>query len=235
MKQTKKRTLAWLLCLVLAAGLLATATVFTAAGDEANKEITAEACYAQAKDAVLYIRSYYASGSLKATGSGFVVGADGLAVTAAHVIDKGARVTAIIPDGTELEAAVVSCDTATDVAVLRLPEGQYPALTLAGPSETPAGGAVLRAMGYPIKDTLIITEGLLAAPTGTVSGKKRMLVTCDIVNGMSGGPILDRFGHVVGLASGSVRTMDGIHLSVLHGELTAAVDAARGNAKEAAK
>ena len=36
-------------------------------------EISAETQYAAAKDSVLYIRSYYASGSLKATGSGFVI------------------------------------------------------------------------------------------------------------------------------------------------------------------
>ena len=80
----------------------------------------------------------------------------------------------------------------------------------------------------------MITEGIVAAPEGTVSGKTRMLVTCDLVNGMSGGPVFDRFGQVAGLCSGSVRTMDGIHLSALYGELAAAVDAAVENAKEAA-
>ncbi|MCR5826317.1 MAG: serine protease [Oscillospiraceae bacterium] len=190
-----------------------------------QEELTAEAQYARAQDSLLYIRSYYASGGLRATGSGFVVTADGLAVTAAHVVDKGARVTALTKDGRELEAAVVRCDVATDVAVLRLPTGRYSASAIS--KSAPSGGAVLRAMGYPIKDAAVITEGLLSAPAATVSGKQRMLVTCDIVNGMSGGPIFDRFGKVVGMASGSVRTMDGIHLSALWSDLDAAVSAAQ--------
>ena len=240
-QRNKRRFLgaALALCMVLGAtAVLADSTVLTPVREVSTltevtpQERTAEDCYAVAKDSVLYIRSHYASGTLKATGSGFVVTPEGLALTAAHVVDKGARVTALLPDGTELEAAVVSCDNDTDVAVLRLPVGQYPALELA--DTAPAGGAVIRAMGYPIKDTLMITEGIVAAPEGTVSGKTRMLVTCDLVNGMSGGPVFDRFGQVVGLCSGSVRTMDGIHLSALHGTLTAAVNAALNNGKGAA-
>ena len=227
MKHREVRAL--LATVTLIAVLLAMATVFAAAGDQ-KQPLTAEEQYARAKDAVLYVRSYYASGGVKATGSGFVVTQDGLAVTAAHVIDKGARVTAVTPEGKELDAVVVSCDTTSDVAVLRLPKGRYPALPMA--SAAPNGGAVLRAMGWPIKDTLIITEGLCSAPEATVSEKDRTLVTCDVVNGMSGGPVLDRFGQVVGLCSGSVRTMSGIHLSARWEDINTAVNTAK---KEAAK
>ena len=224
MTRKRTRTLGALLALGLVFALLGA----TASADGAKRELTAEEQYAQAKGALLYIRSYYQSGGLKTTGSGFVVSADGLAVTAAHVIDKAAKVAAVTPDGKELDCAVVSSDAATDVAVLRLPKGKYAALTLA--SASPNGGALLRAMGYPLKDTLVITEGVVAAPEGMVSEKRRMLVTCDVVNGMSGGPVFDRFGQVVGVCSGSVRTMDGIHLSARWTDLNAAV-----NGKEAAK
>ena len=197
------------------------------------REISAEACYANAKGSLLYIRSFYSSGNLKATGSGFVISADGLAVTAAHVVSDGKSITATTADGKELAAEIVSCDAATDIAIIRLPKGTYKTLTLA--VSPPEGGAVVRAMGYPIKDTFIITEGITAAPSATVNDKQRMLVTCDIVNGMSGGPVFDRFGNIVGMVSGSVRTMDGIHLSALSSELFAAVRAGLGNSKEGTK
>lgn len=228
MKQRKK-PMNWLLVsALLLAVLLVMATSFAAAGNQ-KQPLTAEEQYTCAKDAVLYVRSYSASGNLRTTGSGFLVTQDGLAVTAAHVVDKSARVAAVMPDGRELDAALVSCDTASDVAVLRLPKGKYTALTVA--SAAPNGGAVLRAMGFPMKDALVITEGLCSAPQAIVSEKNRTLVTCDIVNGMSGGPVFDRFGHVVGLCSGSVRTMNGIHLSARWEDVSAAVNAA----KEAAK
>ena len=217
-----------IICFLSAAVVLSVVFgILPAALGESSKpaEISAEAQYAAAGESRLYIRCFYASGGLKTTGSGFVITGDGLAVTAAHVIDKAARVTAIDFAGKEMECAVISSDAASDVAVLRLPRGKYKALTL---SESAAsGGATLRAMGYPLKDTPVITEGLVSSPQGTVNEKQRMLVSCNIVNGMSGGPIFDRYGRVVGMCSGSVRTMSGIHLSALWSDLYAAVNAAK--------
>ena len=213
---------------ILSAALVFTAIsgILPAFGAATQKEaISAETQYAAAGRSMLYIRCFYESGGLKTTGSGFIIDSDGLAVTAAHVIDKAARVTATDPSGKETECTVISCDTASDVAILRLPRGSYKALKLSEKEES--GGAVLRAMGYPIKDTLVITEGLLSSPSGTVNEKQRMLVSCDILNGMSGGPIFDRYGKVVGVCSGSVRTMNGIHLSVLWSDLCTAVSAAK--------
>lgn len=189
-----------------------------------REAISAETQYAAAGESMLYIRCFYASGGLKTTGSGFIIKSDGLALTAAHVIDKAARVTATDLSGKELECTVVNSDMASDVAVIRLPRGSYKALQPA--DSAAAGGAILRAMGYPLKDTLVITEGIVSSPIGTVNEKQRMLVSCNIVNGMSGGPIFDRYGMVVGLCSGSVRTMSGIHLSALYSDLKTAVIAA---------
>ena len=210
---------------VLLAAVLGIIPVVSGASSQ-SASISAETQYAAAAGSVLYIRCFYSSGGLKTTGSGFVIKSDGLAVTAAHVVDKAARVTAIDAAGNELACTVLSNDTASDVAVLRLPSGRYKALQMA--DRAPAGGAILRAVGYPIKDTPIITEGLVCSPKGTVNDKQRMLVSCEIVNGMSGGPILNQSGRVVGLCSGSVRTMSGIHLSALWSDLCAAVTAAQG-------
>lgn len=216
---------------VLAAALVLTAAfgLLPSADGSASQPapISAEAQYAATVESILYIRCYYASGGLKTTGSGFVIKSDGLALTAAHVVDRAARVTAIDAAGNELACTVISSDAASDVAVLRLPSGKYKTLQLA--DRAPAGGAILRAVGYPIKDTPIITEGLVCSPKGTVNDKDRMLVSCEIVNGMSGGPILNQSGGVVGLCSGSVRTMSGIHLSALWSDLCAAVTAAQSS------
>ena len=222
MRHKLKRLTTWFLALALVAALLGTALAF--ASGISRQPISAEAQYARARSAMLYVRSFYQTGGLKATGSGFVISSGGLALTAAHVVEKAASVTVCTAAGEELPCRVLKCDTATDVALLRLPEGTYPTLTLA--QSAPASGATLRAMGYPNRDTLIITEGIAAAANGTVSEKQRTLVTCEIVNGMSGGPVFDGFGQVTGLCSGSVRTMSGIHLAARWEDINAAVNAA---------
>ena len=192
-----------------------------------QEAVSAEEQYAAAGGSMLYIRCFYASGGLKTTGSGFIIKSDGLVLTAAHVIDKAARVTATDPSGKELECVVVNSDMASDVAVIRLPRGSYKALQLA--DSAAAGGATIRAMGYPLKDTLVITEGLVSSPKGVINEKQRMLASCNILNGMSGGPIFDRYGRVVGLCSGSVRTMSGIHLSAMWSDICSAVETAQSS------
>ena len=189
--------------------------------------VSAETQYDAAGESMLYLRCFYASGGLKTTGSGFIIADDGLAVTAAHVIEKAARVVAIDSSGKELACEVVSSDETSDVAVLRLPTGKYKALQLA--EKAPSGGATVRAMGYPIKGTLIITEGIVSSPNAAVNEKNRMMVSCDIVNGMSGGPVFDKYGKVAGVCSGSVRTMSGIHLSALWSDISSAVTAAQSS------
>ena len=223
MRRTKRTILWFLAAAVLTAAVIGILPAVNGASSQPIP-VSAEAQYAAAAESMLYIRCFYASGGLKTTGSGFVIEKGGLALTAAHVIEKAARITATDSGGRELACDVVSSDPKSDVAVLRLPKDKYKALQLA--DKAPAGGATLRAVGYPLKDTLLITEGLLSSPSGTINEKNRMLVSCDIVNGMSGGPIFDQYGRIVGMCSGSVRTMSGIHLSALYSDLKTAVIAA---------
>ena len=223
---------ALLVLLALAIGCVVLLLIRQPVGQEApaKSEITAQAQYADSSESLRYVRCFYASGELQATGSGFVIAEDGLMLTAAHVVEGAFRVTVIDSSGKEQECTVIHCDESTDVALLALPKGNYPALQLA--ARSPKSGEVVRAMGYPSKETLVITEGLVSAAVGTVQDRERMLVTCEIVNGMSGGPLFNEFGEVIGMASGSVRTMDGIHLSVLWSDLEAVVSEVRSGKEE---
>lgn len=215
-----------ILLLLAVLSLLVVVLSVAAAGQEKTvaipqQERSATETFAASEKAILYIRGYDAAGTLLSTGSGFIVRTDGLALSAAHVVDGMAKMTAILRDGKELSLTLVSVDKSTDTAVLRLPQGKYDCLTLA--SKEPAFGAVVRAIGYPAKETVMITEGIVNNPSAVVAEKNRMMVSCEIVSGMSGGPVLDAFGQVVGIVSGSVRTMNGIHLSVRTDAMLAAL------------
>ncbi|WP_068665261.1 S1 family peptidase [Paenibacillus oryzisoli] len=181
----------------------------------------AEAIYANAEKALFYVRAFREDGTLKDVGTGFVVGEDGTALTAYHVIGGADRITCVRNDGSiEENCRVVSQDETTDTAVLKFPqdksgyepEGGYAYINLRT-SKVKHGEKVF-AIGYPMKDTKIITEGIVNSPRANINGRDRILVSSQIVNGMSGGPILDKYGHVTGLISGSLRTMNNIHLVV---------------------
>jgi serine protease Do len=148
------------------------------------------------------------SGRFWRVGAGFFIDAQGLGVTAAHVVEGCRQVAVKLSDGRVETADVLAADEASDVAVLRLPT------TLAVP---PALGraAALRpgdwviAIGEPF--------GLGgSAVAGIVGGKNRHFaddpamtyIQSDLAMnpGNSGGPLLDADGVIVGM---NVRTVVG--------------------------
>lgn len=181
----------------------------------------AEDIYERSEAAVFYIRALNNDGALKATGTGVVVSPEGVAVTACHVLSDAAQLEGVFNNGLIVSPIeVLNCDEQTDAALLKLPalnEGsqgiaEYPALPL---RETAVKhGEKVFAIGYPMKDTPIITEGIVNSPNAEINGRGRILTSAQIVSGMSGGPIIDKYGRLTGIISGSLKTMNNIHLVI---------------------
>jgi S1-C subfamily serine protease len=183
-------------------------------GAEASalSELTAEQIYQADADAVFYLKVYKEDGTLKTVGTGFLI-EGGKALTAYHVIADGASYEAVFDDGKIVRGLkVTAADEDLDAAVLSIQAGGRQGLELA--SDEARHGQRTFAMGYPLKGTKIITEGIVNAPSAKVNGENRLLTSAQVASGMSGGPLLDQYGQVVGLISGSFRTMDNIHLCV---------------------
>ncbi len=152
------------------------------------------------------------------TGSGFIVSADGLIVTSWHVIDGAASVTVVLPDGTKLAATVVRTDQKHDVALLDVIATGLPALHLA--NEKAQIGETVIALGtalgeFPDTVTLGIVSGLnrsIDVGSGrSVSSLSGVLQTDAALNpGMSGGPLLNIAGQVVGINTAVAGNANGI-------------------------
>ncbi|WP_179136119.1 serine protease [Paenibacillus sp. 32352] len=212
---------------LLAAGLgiflllLSGVVFFAKANADEAAVYNAEDIYERSESAVFYIRALNGDGALKATGTGVVVSPDGVAATACHVLAEAAQLEGVFTSGrTVSPIEVLSCDEQTDAALLKLPalhEGQlgiteYPALPF---RETAVKhGEKVFAIGYPLKDTPIITEGIVNSPNAEINGRGRILTSAQIVSGMSGGPIIDKNGRLAGIISGSLKTMNNIHLVI---------------------
>ncbi|MGX8699315.1 MAG: S1 family peptidase [bacterium] len=201
----RKRWMAAVLAVCLALALSAAAL---------RTEYGADTIYAMSEEAVFYVRSLTGTGSLKTAGSGFIVSADGLALTAAHVVKGAAEVQLVLASGEEVKTIeILSRNDDWDIAVLRLParEGGYPFLKLE--EEALVTGERVYAIGYPLKPVKVISDGIVANVRAPINGLQRLLITADLASGMSGGPILCQHGRVVGLNSATVRTMNGISIS----------------------
>ena len=136
-------------------------------------------------------------------GSGFIVGADGLILTNAHVVRDAQEVTVKLQDRREYKAKVLGSDPATDVAVLKIDAHDLPVVNLGDPKKLSVGDYVL-AIGAPFGFEQSATSGIVSAKGRSLPGDGYVpfIQTDAAVNpGNSGGPLFDANGTVVGINS----------------------------------
>ncbi|RVT50842.1 DegQ family serine endoprotease [Rubrivivax albus] len=134
-------------------------------------------------------------------GSGFIVSADGLVLTNAHVVRDAQRVTVKLQDRREFDAKVLGSDPATDIAVLKIDAAGLPVVALGEAQDVQVGDRVL-AIGAPYGFEQTATQGIVSAKGRSLPGDSFVpfLQTDAAVNpGNSGGPLFDAAGRVVGI------------------------------------
>ncbi len=134
-------------------------------------------------------------------GSGFIVSADGLVLTNAHVVRDAKQVTVKLSDRREFTARVLGSDTATDIAVLKIDATGLPTVTPGDPKSVQVGDWVL-AIGAPYGFEQTATQGIVSAKGRSLPGDGVVpfIQTDAAVNpGNSGGPLFDATGRVVGV------------------------------------
>jgi S1-C subfamily serine protease len=167
----------------------------------------AERFYATAPARLLQFRTLVAGAERQSsTGSGFLVTADGLAITNYHVVShvaldpKTYRLEYAAADGSRGEAKLLAIDLANDLAVARLERRDAPffAFDEAAMAHGLPKGERLYSMGNPLDLGFTINEGIY---NGLVerSYNERMHFTGTLNPGMSGGPAVTAEGLVVGV------------------------------------
>ena len=148
-------------------------------------------------------------GELRELGSGVIVNERGLILTSLHVVENATNILVTFADGSEAPALIIAEQPENDIAVLRplrLPAMLAPA-TLGNPNALRVGDEA-----YVVSNPLGLRGSLSA---GVISGLKRSfkpqnrarklenLIQFDAaVNpGSSGGPLLNRYGQVVGIVT----------------------------------
>lgn len=155
----------------------------------------------------------------RGTGSGFVINADGYVVTNFHVVARvlsdgwTVSVTGSV-DGTPATAEIVATLPGEDLALLRVPGLDRPAVVFsAAKYALPAKGADVAVLGFPgaadrigPQDEASLTSGTVARVfngSWSMGGPVIPIIQHSAATnpGNSGGPLIDRCGHVIGVNS----------------------------------
>jgi S1-C subfamily serine protease len=142
-------------------------------------------------------------------GSGVVVNLAGDILTSLHVVADAADIRLTFADGTRSNAEIVSSQPEIDIAVLRAtePPAELVAATLGDPNGVREGSEAY-AMGSPFGLASSLSVGVISGVDRTfiledTNTVLRGLIQIDAaVNpGNSGGPLLNREGHVIGIVT----------------------------------
>ena len=178
-----------------------------------------------------------------ATGTGVVITENGYIVTNAHVIydsEYGAGVAdsinVILSDKNSYEAEIVGYDTDCDLAVLKINADGLSAAEF-GDSDSLRLGESVIAIGNPLGFDLMntVTGGMVSGLNRniTINDKAMTLIQTDaaINSGNSGGPLINKYGQVIGINSSKMSStyygeasIEGIGFAIPSNEVSAIVD-----------
>jgi S1-C subfamily serine protease len=156
---------------------------------------------------------------MPASGSGFVISSDGYIITNHHVIEDAEKIYVLFSDGRKLNAELKGADASTDIAVLKIDEGNLRSLSFADSDKLQAGQIAI-AIGNPLGLQYSVTAGVVSALGRTLRAKNGRLID-DIIQtdaalnrGNSGGPLVDSSGHVIGVNTATIPSAQGLCFAV---------------------
>lgn len=142
------------------------------------------------KPATVYIRTQ------KGAGSGVIFSADGYVLTNAHVVKGSTDVDVSLSTGMTLGGTVVGRNEIADLAVIKLITSLTFSKINFGDSDKVQQGDNVFTFGFPFG-----IEGDVSFKEGTISRRiqEYFEISAEIHPGNSGGPLVDRYGQVIGV------------------------------------
>jgi len=156
---------------------------------------------------------------LPGSGSGFVISSDGFIVTNNHVIENAFSIKASFADGLELNATLAGTDPSTDIAVLKVFDGDLKPLQFAN-SDMLEAGQIAIAIGNPMGLQHTVTAGVVSATGRSLRASNGRMID-DVIQtdaalnpGNSGGPLVNSEGKVIGVNTAMIPNAQGLCFAV---------------------
>jgi len=146
-------------------------------------------------------------------GSGFFVSPDGYLLTCAHVVADSATVTVRTAAKRTFEGTVVARDAKHDLAVVKVPARNVPAQVLGDSSALHSGESAV-ALGSPLGLEGTVTSGVVSNVARKVGDQTLIQTDVPVNPGLSGGPLLNTKGQVIGVVAAMVQKAQDVGFAV---------------------
>jgi len=150
-----------------------------------------------------------------AKGSGFIINADGYAITNAHVIQGETRIAAVlyqnVPNGLARRrienVEIIALNPFFDLALIKLPPQKdlKPRHVVLGSLEDVNAGEGVFNVGNPLGLERSVSQGIVSNRNRNIEGQIYLQTDAAINPGNSGGPMFNLRGEVIGVTSRGAR------------------------------
>ena len=145
-------------------------------------------------------------------GTGFLIDGKGYLVTNAHVISKMKNIYVENTKGQFFATAAVYTDNTVDLAILKISDTAFKAVTSLPYSIKKANsdlGEQFFTLGFP-RDEIVYGEGYVSAKSGNDGDTTSYQLTVSANPGNSGGPVINRNGEIIGIITARDSKADGV-------------------------
>jgi Flp pilus assembly protein TadD len=164
-----------------------------------EQEVDAGTIFRKNNNAVVVVASFDSKGVFYEHGSGFIIGRDGMVVTSLHVIKNAAEVRIKAGGNVVSVKGVLYSDKENDIAILKAEGTNFPFVAL-GDSGDAGIGEKVYVMSNPRATENTVSEGVLNG-TRVINNRKLLQISASFSEGSSGGPVFNKFGWVIGIAT----------------------------------
>ena len=182
--------------------------------------ISGEQIVERVSPSVVLILAGEGTGQTTSVGSGLVIRADGVILTAYHVVKGMKEVQVRLKNGEVYDQVqMIGFDERRDIAALRIPAVGLPILEMASSSSVPAGAPVFvvaNGAGLPWTASSGILSAVRMAEEvpGAGSGYRLLQVTAPLSPGSSGGVLVDMQAQTLGIITGFLSVGQNVNFAV---------------------
>lgn len=150
------------------------------------------------------------------SGTAFALSTDGYAITNLHVIKGGKKVFLFTKDGEAHKCELVLADKTNDLAVLRIADSGFVFGMNSIPYKLDRNAKLAQrifTLGFP-KNEIVYNEGYISSVNGKNGDSTKYQLELPSSPGVSGAPVLDENGNLVGIVNSKESKSQGITYAI---------------------
>ena len=161
--------------------------------------------------------------------TGFLIDGKGFIVTNAHVVNRLKTIYVENNKGDYFTAQAIYTDQNTDLAILKITDTAFKTVLNLPYSINRTNsnlGEQIFTLGYP-RNEIVYGEGYVSAKSGNEGDSTSYQVSVSVNPGNSGGPVLNRYGQIIGIITSKNLTADGVVFAAKSKNIYKLIDAAK--------